>query len=90
MCLLRLTAAFLSKQKNEEPNNDDENKDDTSHIDLALFGSLQSNIQPFFTQVFELLEKCGKDGISLRKLGQLFVLDFNKSRRICANLQSQL
>lgn len=88
MRILRLNASFLSKQKDDEQNVDDENEEESTQIDPSLVGSLQSNNLPFFSQIFQLLERCGKDGISLKRLGNVFGLDFYKSRRMGANLQS--
>lgn len=60
----------------------------SSNISLDLLGVEQSNFFPLNSQIFSKIEQCGKEGISLKELGTMFGLDFYKSRRIGANLQS--
>jgi hypothetical protein len=51
-------------------------------------GSEQAYIYPLYTQIFSKIEEYDKEGISLKQLGTLFGLDFYKSRRMGANLQT--
>ena len=51
-------------------------------------GSSQSYLTPLYTQLFAKINEHGAEGISIKKLGTLFGLDFYKSRRMGANLQA--
>ncbi len=68
--------------------NDSEEISSSSHMSLSCLGAEQSNFFPLNSQIFSKIEQCGQEGISLKELGTMFGLDFYKSRRIGANLQS--
>ena len=73
-------------------NKDDEicvEEDDQVECELgSLIGKSQQNYTSLYTQIFDQIDQCGKDGISLKQLGHLFGFDFYKSRRIGSNLQT--
>lgn len=67
---------------------DDENSSSFPSVLTDILGTAQSNTLSLYTQIFGRIEESGKDGISLKQLGNLFAFDFYKSRRMGANLQT--
>lgn len=87
--MLRLTRQFIEANAIKiELDEDDDDEGGCNHDDLSLIGSEIDNISPLFAQIFKCIEKSGTEGVSLRKIGYIFGLDFYKSRRIGAHLQS--
>jgi len=65
---------------------EDEGGDKQCLVDCI--GSEQINTAPLHAQIMARIEASGREGISLRRLGVVFGLDFYKARRLGTNLQS--
>ena len=75
--------------ENEDENLEEEDEDHKkANSLLESIGSEQSNTLPLYTQIMARIESSGKDGISLKKLGNIFGFDFYKARRLGSNLQT--
>ena len=61
---------------------------DDNDGDLDYMGIQQLNTMPLYTQILTRIEQSGKEGISLKKLGNIFGFDFYKARRLGTNLQT--
>lgn len=93
--MIKLTDSYiktLEKQKNEISLVDDEmlvDYDDTEENTISnQLGTAQSFTKTMYSQIFEKIEEYGKEGVALKQIGHLFALDFYRSRRMGANLQT--
>ncbi len=80
------TTSETDETQGQQTTIEDESEDRQSMI--SCIGSEQINTLPFHTQIMARIEANGREGISLRRLGIVFGLDFYKTRRLGTNLQS--
>lgn len=91
--MVKLADCYYEKNvlNQDDRNMDDEaidNEDPSPGFDQSLIGIKQSNLLPLYSQIFSVIEASGKEGISLKQLGNLFGFDFYRSRRMNSYLQT--
>lgn len=96
--LLKLTSNQSSNNDTIDGDNEENDDNDTSTNGLIASAnelvnkfklcSEQDADLPLYTKMFKYIERCGVSGVSLKQLGYLYGLDFYKSRRIGAHLQT--
>lgn len=84
--------AILRNVESNEVIGDDSNEpteeSPNNEFSIPSIGIEQVNTLPLFTQIMAKIEISGREGISLKKLGNVFGFDFYKSRRLGQNLQT--
>ncbi|CAF0758348.1 unnamed protein product [Brachionus calyciflorus] len=89
--MIRLTEACIKQYLSNQDENVLEEEEDEGNVEIASVDSLgtaQSRDLSLYTQIFNKIDECGKEGISLKQIGNMFGFDFYKSRRMGGNLQT--
>lgn len=86
--MIKLTETYVKQYMSSKDDETCIEEDDQVECESSsLIGTVQQNNTSLYTQIFDLIDQFGKEGISLKQLGHLFGFDFYKSRRLGSNLQ---